>query len=221
MRKVFIIMSGVAALTLAACDSKTPSASSTDTTMTTDSTTVALDTGMASGSAGGGMATSAAGNAMVGGAEMLPTKPIAANASAASNLTTLVSAVKQAGLVETLSGPGPFTVFAPTNDAFSKVPKDTLDGLMKPASKASLKKLLTYHVVPGKLTAADLAKKIKDGGGKAMLKTVEGEMLTLTMDGGMVKIAGQGGSTAMVTQADVKQSNGVVHVVDGVLTPKM
>ena len=217
MRPVIFLMSGVAALTLAACN-KAP-----DTTTTTDSaTTVAIETGMAGDSAAsGGMATSAAGNPMVGGAEMMPTKPIAANASAASNLTTLVSAVKQAGLVETLSGPGPFTVFAPTNDAFSKVPKDMLDGLMKPEAKAKLKKVLTYHVVAGTLTAADLVKKIKAGGGKATLKTVEGEMLTLTMAGDMIKIAGQGGSMATVTQADVKQSNGIVHVVDGVLTPGM
>ena len=165
--------------------------------------------------------STAVGNSMVGGAEMFADKPIAANASAAPNLTTLVAAVKQAGLVETLAGPGPFTVFAPTNDAFAKVPKATLDGLMAPAGKANLTKVLTYHVVSGKMTAADLAAKIKTGNGTAKLKTVAGEELTLTMDGDKVKVAGMGGSTAYVSQADVMQSNGVVHVVDGVLTPTL
>ncbi|MEO6153461.1 MAG: fasciclin domain-containing protein [Croceibacterium sp.] len=163
----------------------------------------------------------AAGNSMVGGMEMYADKPIAVNASTAPNLTTLVSAVTAAGLGETLSGPGPFTVFAPTNDAFGKVDKATVDMLMKPENKAKLTKVLTYHVVAGKMTAADLMAAIMKGNGKAMLKTVEGESLTATMDGDKVKIAGMGGSTAYVSQADVMQSNGVVHVVDGVLTPKM
>ena len=166
-------------------------------------------------------AAAAGGNSMVGGAEMFADKPIAENASAAPNLTTLVTAVKAAGLVETLAGPGPFTVFAPTNDAFAKVDKATLDGLLKPEAKASLTKVLTYHVVAGKMTAADLAAKITEGKGTAKLKTVAGEELTLTMDGDKVKVAGMGGSTAFVTQADVTQSNGVVHVVDGVLTPTL
>lgn len=207
MRLGILLLAGAATFTLAACGSKTePTASET---MAAD----AMSTEPMAGASGA--------NPMVGGAEMFPNKPIATNASAASNLTTLVAAVKQAGLVETLSSAGPFTVFAPTNEAFGKVDKAALDGLMKPEKKASLKNVLTYHVVPGKLTADDLMAKIKAGNGKAMLTTVEGEPLTLTMDGSNIKIAGMGGSMAMVSQADVMQSNGVVHVVDGVLMPKM
>lgn len=171
--------------------------------------------------AAAGTATAAPGNSIVGGAEMFANKPIAANASAAPNLTTLVAAVKQAGLVDTLAGPGPFTVFAPTNDAFAKVDKATLDGLMAPAGKATLTKVLTYHVVPGKVTAADVGAMIKAGNGTAKLKTVAGEELTLTMDGDAVKVAGMGGSSATISQADVMQSNGVVHVIDAVLTPTL
>ncbi|WP_423142710.1 fasciclin domain-containing protein [Parablastomonas sp. CN1-191] len=215
MRNSMFLAASAAALALAACSSEKtaePMASSPSAdTMATD--TMASDT-MASDSA-------MAANPMVGGAPMDAMKPIPVNASAAPNLSTLVSAVKQAGLVDTLAGPGPFTVFAPTNDAFGKVPKATVDSLMAPSGKAALTKVLTYHVVPGKLTAADLAAKIQAGGGKAMLKTVEGEDLTLTMDGTAIRIAGKGGSMAKVETADVMQSNGVVHVVDGVLTPSM
>ncbi len=120
---------------------------------------------------------------MVGGAAMYPTKNIVENASAAKNLTTLVAAVKAAGLVETLEGPGPFTVFAPTNEAFAKLPAGTVDTLLKPENKDQLTKILTYHVVAGKLSASDLMKQIKAGGGKAELKTVNGEMLTASMQG--------------------------------------
>lgn len=157
---------------------------------------------------------------MVGGAAMMPSKTIVENASQASNLTTLVSAVKQAGLVDTLSGPGPFTVFAPTNDAFSKLPSGTVDTLMKPASKDQLKKVLTYHVVPGKMSATDLSNAIQAGGGKAELTTVQGEKLTATQSGGTITLTDAKGGTATVTQADVNQSNGVVHVIDTVLMPK-
>ncbi|MEJ5979602.1 fasciclin domain-containing protein [Novosphingobium sp. PS1R-30] len=202
-----LLLAGAAVLALTGCGS------------TTEPT--ARDTMAPEDAAAEPMAEASMAHPMVGGAEMFPNKPIAANASAAPNLTTLVSALKQAGLVDTLSGPGPFTVFAPTNEAFGKVDQAALDGLMKPGMKDSLKKVLTYHVVSGKMTAADLMAKIKAGGGKAMLSTVEGEPLTLTMDGSNVKIAGMGGSMAMVSQADVMQSNGVVHVVDGVLMPKM
>jgi uncharacterized surface protein with fasciclin (FAS1) repeats len=156
---------------------------------------------------------------MVGGAAMLPSKTIVENASAASNLTTLVAAVKAAGLVDTLSGPGPFTVFAPTNDAFAKLPAGTVDTLVKPESKAQLTKILTYHVVPGDMSAANLMEAIKAGGGKAELTTVQGEKLTATMSGGNVILTDAKGGTATVTQADVKQSNGVVHVIDSVLMP--
>lgn len=207
MKFIVPLMAATAMLSLSACKSEAPAPAAEETA--------------AAEAAPEATATAAAGNSMVGGAEMFADKPIAENASAAPNLTTLVTAVKAAGLVETLAGPGPFTVFAPTNDAFAKVDKATLDGLLKPEAKASLTKVLTYHVVPGKLTAADLAAKIKEGNGTAKLKTVAGEELTLTMDGDKVKVAGMGGSSAYVSQADVTQSNGVVHVVDGVLTPTL
>nr|WP_236643757.1 fasciclin domain-containing protein [Sphingorhabdus soli] len=158
---------------------------------------------------------------MVGGVEMFPDKTIVDNAVNSPIHTTLVAAIKQAGLVETLSGAGPFTVFAPTDTAFAALPAGTVDGLLKPDAKPTLTKVLTYHVVPGRLTAADLAGKIKAGGGKATLTTVEGEPLTLTSDGTTITITGVGGSKATVNQADVLQSNGVIHVVDGVLLPKM
>lgn len=158
---------------------------------------------------------------MVGGVAMYPNRTIVQNASEASNLTTLVGAVKAAGLVETLSGPGPFTVFAPTNAAFEKVPAATRTSLMQPANRAMLRDVLTYHVVPGTLTAADLMQRIRAGNGTATLTTVEGGQLTLRMMGDRIMISGMNGSTAHVTQGDVRQSNGVVHVIDGVLTPSM
>ena len=156
---------------------------------------------------------------MVGGAAMYPTKNIVQNASAAKNLTTLVAAVKAAGLVETLEGPGPFTVFAPTNEAFDKLPAGTVDTLLKPENKDQLTKILTYHVVAGRISASDLMAQIKAGGGKAELKTVNGETLTASMQGKHLILTDAKGSTAMVTQANVFQSNGVVHVIDAVLMP--
>ena len=161
----------------------------------------------------------ASGSVMVGGAEMLPSKTIVENASKSADHTTLVSAVKAAGLVETLSGAGPFTVFAPTNAAFAKLPAGAVDGLMKPAMKADLTKVLTYHVVPGKLTAADISAKIKAGNGKAELTTVQGGKLTATESGGTITLTDAKGGKSTVTQGDVMQSNGVVHVVDAVLMP--
>ncbi|MEO8141978.1 MAG: fasciclin domain-containing protein [Sphingomicrobium sp.] len=155
----------------------------------------------------------------VGGAEMLPTRTIVENASAASNLTTLVSAVTAAGLVETLSGAGPFTVFAPTNDAFAKLPAGTVEGLVKPAAKADLTKILTYHVVSGKMSAADLTAAIAAGGGKAELTTVQGAKLTATASGDTITLTDAKGGKSTVSQADVNQSNGVVHVIDTVLMP--
>ena len=155
----------------------------------------------------------------VGGAPMFANKTIVENASAAPNLSTLVTAVKAAGLVDTLSGPGPFTVFAPTNDAFAKLPAGTVDTLVKPESKDTLTKILTYHVVAGKIDSKTLLKLIKKGGGSYQAATVQGEMLTFSVDGGMVKITDAKGGTAMVTTADVYQSNGVVHVIDTVLMP--
>ena len=156
----------------------------------------------------------------VGGAAMYSNKTIVANASQSKDHTTLVAAVKAAGLVDTLNGKGPFTVFAPTNEAFAALPQGTVDTLLKPENKAQLSKILTYHVLPGRLDAKDLAADIKKGNGKAVLKTVAGEPLTFMQQGGRMMVADQSGNTADVTIADVAQSNGVVHVVDKVLLPK-
>ncbi|WP_204262934.1 fasciclin domain-containing protein [Methylobacterium sp. BTF04] len=157
---------------------------------------------------------------MVGGAPMYPSKTIVENAVNSKDHTTLVAAVKAAGLVDTLSGKGPFTVFAPTNAAFAKLPAGTVDTLVKPENKATLTKILTYHVVAGTMTAADLQKAIKAGGGKAMLKTVEGGSLTAEEKGGKIELVDAKGGMSTVTIADVMQSNGVIHVVDTVLMPK-
>lgn len=157
---------------------------------------------------------------MVGGAPMLASKDIIDNAVNSKDHTTLVAAVKAAGLVETLKGPGPFTVFAPTNAAFAALPAGTVDTLLKPENKGMLTGILTYHVVAGKMDAAMLTKAIADGGGKAMLKTVAGGSLTATAAGGKVMVMDEKGGSATVTIADVYQSNGVIHVVDKVLLPK-
>ncbi len=160
-------------------------------------------------------------NPMVGGAAMDMNANIVANASAAPNLTTLVAAVKAAGLVETLQGAGPFTVFAPTNEAFAKLPAGTVEGLLKPAMKADLAGVLTYHVVSGNVDAASLLQQIEAGGGTATLTTVQGATLKAMSDGaGGVLLHDTKGGTAKVTTADVRQSNGVVHVIDTVLMPK-
>ena len=157
---------------------------------------------------------------MVCGAAMSPNETIVANAAKASNLTTLVSAVQAAGLAETLSGPGPFTVFAPDNAAFEKIPAATRDSLMAPAGKADLIKVLTYPVVSGRLTAADLTSGIEAGGGKAELTTVQGGTLTASAGpNGSVILTDAAGGTSTVTQADVMQSNGVVHVINTVVMP--
>ena len=158
---------------------------------------------------------------MVGGVAMNPMDNIVANASKAPNLTTLVSAIQTAGLAERLQGPGPFTVFAPDNAAFDKIPAATREGLMQPAQKAELTKILTYHVVPGRLTAADLAAEAQKGGGTATLTTVQGEkLMAKDMGGGKWELTDAKGGKAMITQADVAQSNGMVHVIDTVLMPK-
>ena len=161
----------------------------------------------------------AAENPMVGGAPMSKSKNIVENAMNSKDHTTLVAAVKAAGLVQTLEGKGPFTVFAPTNEAFEKLPSGTVETLVKPESKEKLTSILTYHVVPGKVTAEKLAEKIKAGGGKAELKTVNGETLTAKMDGDSVELVDEKGGTSKVTIADVMQSNGVIHVIDTVLMP--
>ena len=157
---------------------------------------------------------------MVGGVAMSPADNIVVNAAKAPNLTTLVAAVQAAGLASTLEGPGPFTVFAPDNAAFEKIPAATREGLMQPAQKAALTQILTYHVVPGRLTAADIAAQATAGGGTATLTTVEGGKLTVRdAGGGRWTITDEKGGSSVITQADVLQSNGVVHVVDTVLMP--
>ncbi|TXC68691.1 fasciclin domain-containing protein [Sphingorhabdus soli] len=208
---LFLTAASVALIGLSGCSS--------DPAETPTNTATADDGMMNAEMAGNGNMAST--TTMVGGVEMFPDKTIVDNAVNSPIHTTLVAAIKQAGLVETLSGAGPFTVFAPTDTAFAALPAGTVDGLLKPDAKPTLTKVLTYHVVPGRLTAADLAGKIKAGGGKATLTTVEGEPLTLTSDGTTITITGVGGSKATVNQADVLQSNGVIHVVDGVLLPKM
>ena len=156
----------------------------------------------------------------VGGAPMYPSKNIIQNAVNSKDHTTLVAAVKAAGLVDTLSGPGPFTVFAPTNAAFAKLPAGTVETLLKPENKATLTKVLTYHVVPGRMTAASLMKAIKDGEGMAKLKTVAGEDIVVKDAGpGKLTITDAKGNVARVTIANVLQSNGVIHVIDTVLLP--
>lgn len=155
----------------------------------------------------------------VGGAAMYPTKNIVENAVNSKDHTTLVAAVKAAGLVDTLSGPGPFTVFAPTNDAFTKLPAGTVDTLLKPENKDQLVKILTYHVVAGKMGSKEIAKAIKKGGGKAELKTVSGGTLTASMQMGKLVLTDEKGGMATVSIADVYQSNGVIHVIDAVLLP--
>ena len=155
----------------------------------------------------------------VGGAPMYPTKTIVENAVNSPIHKTLVAAVKAAGLVDTLNSPGPFTVFAPTDDAFARLPAGTVETLVKPENKDTLVKILTYHVVPGRISSKQLMRMIKKGHGKATLKTVQGEDLTATMSGGHIMLTDAKGGTATVTTADVFQSNGVIHVIDTVLMP--
>ncbi|HEX2606684.1 MAG TPA: fasciclin domain-containing protein [Flavisolibacter sp.] len=204
-RKIFTI--AALATIMASCNnSGSDSASKTDsstmnTTMTTDSSS-----NMSS-------STPEEKGVMVGGANMVPSKDIVDNAAASSDHTTLVAAVKAAGLVETLKGSGPFTVFAPTNEAFAKLPAGTVDKLLKPEMKGDLTKVLTYHVVSGRYTSADL----KDG---QKLKTVQGEELTIGMKDGQWMVKDAKGHTVNITIPDVVSSNGVTFVIDGVLMPK-
>ena len=167
-----------------------------------------------------GVTTFAQKSIMVGGAAMYSTKNIIENAVNSKDHTTLVAAVKAAGLVETLQSKGPFTVFAPTNAAFNKLPKGTVETLLMPENMKMLQTILTYHVVAGKMNATAIAKAIKMGKGKAMLKTVSGGTLTAWMKGKKLYITDENGSSAKVTIADVNQSNGVIHVVDAVVLPK-
>lgn len=159
------------------------------------------------------------GNPMVGGAAMYKNKDIVDNAVNSKDHTTLVAAVKAAGLVDTLKGKGPFTVFAPTNSAFDMLPAGTVDTVLMPENKAMLTKILTYHVVAGNMDSKKIMKAIKKGNGKAMLKTVSGGTLTASMDGKNLMLTDEKGGMATVTIADVKQSNGVIHVIDKVLMP--
>jgi uncharacterized surface protein with fasciclin (FAS1) repeats len=156
---------------------------------------------------------------MVGGHEMSPSKNIIQNAVNSNDHTTLVAAVKAAGLVDTLQGPGPFTVFAPTNEAFAKLPAGTVDTLLKPENKEMLTKILTYHVVAGRLSASDLRKQIQAGNGEVSLKTVSGGTLVATMQGDRIVLKDEKGDMSTVTISNVNQSNGVIHVVDTVLLP--
>lgn len=158
-------------------------------------------------------------NPTVGGAAMYPAKTIADNASAAPNLTTLVAAVKAAGLVETLASHGPFTVFAPTNDAFAKLPAGTVGTLLKPENKAALANILTYHVVAGKLTSKDIVEAIAQGRGSARLTTVSGGTLTARLSGNNLIVTDANGGMSQVSTVDVMQSNGIVHVIESVLLP--
>ncbi len=167
----------------------------------------------------GAALVSAQNNPMVGGAAMFPTKNIIENAMNSADHTTLVAAVKAAGLEETLEGTGPFTVFAPTNEAFAKLPAGTVDMLLKPENKAMLTKVLTYHVVAGRWSANDIQKAIKAGHGKAELKTVSGGSLWAMWQGGKIVLKDEKGGMSTVTIGDVFQSNGVIHVVDTVLMP--
>ncbi len=162
---------------------------------------------------------SASAQVTVGGAPMYSNKDIIDNAVNSKDHTTLVAAVKAGGLVETLKGPGPFTVFAPTNEAFAALPAGTVDTLLKPENKPTLVKVLTYHVVSGKHDAADITALIKKGNGRAVLNTVEGEPLVFTLNGGGIAVTDTKGGVAQVTIGDVYQSNGVIHVVDKVLMP--
>ena len=157
---------------------------------------------------------------VVGGQQMYPTRNIVENAANSADHTTLVAAVKAAGLVATLESPGPFTVFAPTNEAFAKLPAGTVEMLLKPENKATLTKVLTYHVVAGKLSASDLMEQIKSGNGKAQLTTVEGGKLWASLhDGTHIILTDEKGGTAVVTIPNVFQSNGVIHVIDAVVMP--
>ncbi len=157
---------------------------------------------------------------MVGGAEMYPSKNIVENAVNSKDHTTLVAAVKAADLVETLQGNGPFTVFAPTNAAFNKLPKGTVKTLLMPENKAKLQSILTYHVIAGRYSGKAIMKDIEKGNGKATYKTVSGGTLTFMMKNNTVMLMDENGGMATVTIADVNQSNGVIHVIDGVALPK-
>lgn len=211
--KTSLLSAALLALLATACaqqdaDATPPAAGAEASATAQDDTTTAAD-GMAEGD-----------NPMVGGAPMYPDKDIVDNAVNSADHTTLVAAVQAAGLVDTLKGPGPFTVFAPTNAAFDALPAGTVDTLLKPEMKGDLTQVLTYHVVPGSLDAAALTAQIQAGNGEATLTTVQGGTLTARAGGpGGVTLTDAKGNVSNVTVADVRQSNGVIHVVDAVLLP--
>lgn len=212
-----------AAIALAAMTACTNTASNNTTAANTKPANVANTSNtnsMSNSTSNANMAKTDTDNPMVGGAPMLKTKDVIDNAVNSKDHTTLVAAVKVAGLVETLKGAGPFTVFAPTNAAFEKLPKGTVDTLLKPESKATLAKILTYHVVAGNMDSKAIAKAIEEGKGKATFKTVAGGTLTAMMEGKDLILTDEKGGKSKVTIADVMQSNGVIHVVDTVLMPK-
>ncbi len=180
---------------------------------------ITLVFGVSAASAQMAMAEKGDGNPMVGGAAMYKTKNIVENAVNSKDHTTLVAAVQAAGLVDTLSSKGPFTVFAPVNSAFTALPAGTVETLLKPENKATLAKILTYHVIAGNFSSKDVVKAIKKGNGKAEFTTVSGGKLTAMLDGSSVVLMDEKGGKSRVTIADVKQSNGVIHVVDAVLLP--
>jgi uncharacterized surface protein with fasciclin (FAS1) repeats len=218
MKLRLLSLAVVSALTVAGCNapSDSPEATAAAPAEATPADAPAVDPAAAPMTE----AAAPAENPTVGGAPMYADKDIVDNAVNSPDHTTLVAAVKAAGLVETLKGPGPFTVFAPTNAAFEKLPAGTVDGLLKPEAKADLTKVLTYHVVPGTLDAATLKSQLASGGGTATLTTVAGGTLTAKDDGaGGITLTDAKGGTSKVTIADVMQKNGVIHVVDTVLMP--
>jgi uncharacterized surface protein with fasciclin (FAS1) repeats len=210
MSKRFPLLLVASALTLAACSSKSKDDVGSASTIPANVAAMAIPNG-----------PPAVANPTVGGVPMMATRTIVDNASAAPNLSTLVAAVKAADLAATLSGPGPFTVFAPTNEAFARLAPGMVDTLLKPENKTSLIKVLSYHVVPGAITADDLRQRIAAGGGSATLTTVEGDPITATLVGAIIALTDVNGNKSYVETADVRQSNGVVHVVNGVIVPKL
>ena len=207
MRKKFMLVAGLAAV-VAASACETNDGGATTASATADDMAMADDMMMSDGSS------------MVGGAEMLPSRNIIENAVNSADHTTLVAAVTAAGLVDTLSGPGPFTVFAPTNAAFDALPAGTVETLLKPENKDMLVKILTAHVVAGDMSAAALTAKAAEMGGNAELTPVSGDTLTFSVKEGLATVGDESGGSATITIADVDQSNGVIHVVDKVLLPK-
>jgi uncharacterized surface protein with fasciclin (FAS1) repeats len=216
MKRTLTALAIASSLALAACSQP---ADSTSADASTDTAMPSADLATPAPSAATTAEAGAASNPMVGGAPMYADKDIVDNAVNSKDHTTLVAAVKAAGLVDTLKGPGPFTVFAPTNAAFEALPAGAVDGLLKPEMKADLTKVLTYHVVPGRLDAAALKSQIDTGGGSATLTTVAGAPLTARAGADGITLTDAKGNQARVTTADVMQSNGVIHVIDTVLMP--